>query len=126
LRKAASPASDTSIHLGSGGGVWNVTVVPVPPFVRSALRVALRRILPNFLAAERRHVEVAPNAPHRLVAAAIDEVGAEPLIAIADESVVAVPLVDAEVAGRDRASDASGDRSQRLRLTRVLSLFGEP
>ena len=35
--------------------------------------------------------------PHRLVAAAVDEVGAEHALAVAEEHVVAVPFVDAEV-----------------------------
>src|SRR5262249_56111548 len=35
--------------------------------------------------------------PHRLVATVVDEVGAEQLVATADECIVAVPLVDAEV-----------------------------
>src|SRR5687768_6549318 len=54
-----------------------VLVVEVPPLVRRGLRVALGRVLPLLLAAEGAHVEVAPGAPHRLVAAAVDEVGAE-------------------------------------------------
>src|SRR5215204_5500697 len=74
-----------------------VFVVPVPPLVRRRLRVALRRVLPLLLAPERSHVEVAPGAPHRLVAAAVDEVGAEDAVAVADERVRAVPLVNAEV-----------------------------
>src|ERR687895_607980 len=48
-------------------------------------------------AAERRDVEVAPRAPHRLVAAAVDEVVAEHPVAVADEGVGAVPLVDADI-----------------------------
>src|SRR5918994_1289324 len=54
-----------------------VLVVQVPPLVRRRLRVALGRVLPLLLAPERGQVEVAPGAPHRLVAAAVDEVGAE-------------------------------------------------
>src|SRR5438045_8675972 len=46
-------------------GVGNVTVVPVPPFVRSALGIAFRRVLPYLLAPERRHVEIAPSGSHR-------------------------------------------------------------
>ena len=60
-----------------GRSCIGVFVVPVPPLVRRGLRVALRRVLPLLLAPERSHVEVAPGAPHRLVAAAVDEVGAE-------------------------------------------------
>src|SRR3954447_6152107 len=58
-----------------GRGVRDVTVVPVPPFVRPGLRIALRRILPLLLASERRHVEVAPDGTHRLVAAPADLIG---------------------------------------------------
>src|SRR5215475_14795709 len=71
-----------------GRGVWDITLVPVPPFVRSALGVARRRVLPSLLTAERRHVEVAPGGAHRFVAAAVDEVGAEHTLAVADERVV--------------------------------------
>src|ERR1700680_824672 len=76
-----------------GRGVGDVTLVPVPPLVRSALGVALRRVLPLLLAPERRHVEVAPGGAYRLVAAAVDEVGAEHALAVADERVVAVPFI---------------------------------
>src|SRR5207245_8255040 len=72
-----------------GRGAGDVTVVPVPPLVRSALGVALWRVLPRLLAPERRHVEVAPGGAHRLIAAAVDEVGAEHALAVADERVVA-------------------------------------
>src|SRR5215207_1158177 len=74
-----------------------VLVVQVPPLVRRGLRVALRRVLPLLLAPERRHVEVAPGAAHRLVAAVVDEVGPEDPVALADEGVRSVPLVHAEV-----------------------------
>src|ERR687895_1091168 len=74
-----------------------VLVVVVPPLVRRGLRVALGRVLPLLLAAERRHVEVCPRGAHRLVAALVDEVGAEDLVALADEGVGPVPLVHAEV-----------------------------
>src|SRR3982074_787715 len=80
-----------------GRGVADVTVVPVPPLVRSALGVAFRRVLPYLLTPERRHVEVAPGGAHRLVAAAVDEVGAEHALAVADERVVAVPFIHPEV-----------------------------
>src|SRR6476646_9749909 len=78
-------------------GAGNVTVVPVPPLVRPALGVALRRVLPLLLTPERRHVEVAPNRAHRLVAAAVDEVSAEHALAVTDERVVAVPFINPEV-----------------------------
>src|SRR5206468_7250951 len=72
-------------------------VVPDPPRIRLRLRVALRRVLPLLLAAEGGHVQVAPRAPEGLVAPAVDEVGAEHLVAITDERVRPVPLVDTEV-----------------------------
>src|SRR5260370_613444 len=78
-------------------GLGVVAVVPVPPLVRRALGVTFWRVLPSLLTAECRHIEVAPGGPHRLVAAAVDEVCAEHLVAVADECIVAVPLVDAEV-----------------------------
>src|ERR687895_2366481 len=74
-----------------------VLVVVVPPLVRRGLRVALGRVLPLLLPAERRDVEVCPGGAHRLVAALVDEVGAEDLVALADEGVGSVPLVHAEV-----------------------------
>jgi hypothetical protein len=61
------------------------------------------------LAAERGHVEVVPGAPHLLVAAGIDEVGAEDPVALADECVGAVPLVDVEV-----LVEVVGDRIPRV------------
>src|SRR5579863_9798786 len=57
-------------------GLGVVVVVPVPPLVRRGLGVTLWRVLPSLLTAERRDIEVAPGAPHRLVAAVVDEVGA--------------------------------------------------
>src|SRR5262249_39106249 len=42
-------------------------------------------------------VEVTPGAPHRLITAAIDKIGAEHLVAVADECIVAVPFVHAEI-----------------------------
>src|SRR5258708_37955492 len=71
--------------------------MPVPPLVRRGLGVTLWRVLPSLLTAERREVEVAPGGSHRLVAAAVDEVCAEHLVAVADECIVAVPLVYAKV-----------------------------
>src|SRR5215510_7523250 len=78
-------------------GLGIVVVVPVPPLVRRSLRITLWRVLPNLLTAERRDVEVAPDGAHCLVAAAVDEVRAEHLVAVVDEHVVPVPLIDAEV-----------------------------
>src|SRR6266704_5291953 len=78
-------------------GLGVVVVVPVPPLVRRGLGVTLWRVLPSLLTAERRDIEVAPGGPHRLVAAAVDEVCAEQALTVAEEHVVAVPFVDAEV-----------------------------
>src|SRR5215471_5411236 len=83
------------LRIRRGRGV--VVIVPVPPLVRRSLGVALRRVLPSLLTSERRDIEVAPGGPHRLVAAAVDEVCAEHPLAVAEEHVVAVPFVDAEV-----------------------------
>jgi len=71
--------------------------VEAPPLIRRGLGIALGRVLPLLLAPERREVEVGPGAAHRLVAAVVDEVGAEDPLAVAEEGVRAVPLVHAEV-----------------------------
>src|ERR1700757_1372080 len=76
------------LHVRRGLGV--VVVVPVPPLVRRSLGVALRRVLPDLLSAERRDIQIAPGGPHRLVAAVVDEVGAEHLVIVADECIVAM------------------------------------
>src|SRR6185437_14165027 len=68
-----------------------------PPLVWSTLGIAFWRILPRLLTPERRHVEVAPGGAHRLVAATVDEVGAEDAPVLLDERVVAVPLIHPEV-----------------------------
>src|SRR5215472_8166104 len=78
-------------------GLGVVVVVPVPPLVRLGLGIALWRVLPSFLAAERCDIEVAPDAAHGLVGSVVDEVGAKHLLAVADEYIVAMPLVHAEV-----------------------------
>src|ERR1700675_4552165 len=52
---------------------------------------------PLLLAPEHSHVKVAPRAPHRLVAAVVDKVSAKHALTVAEEHVVAVPLVHAEV-----------------------------
>src|SRR5215472_150251 len=78
-------------------GLGAVVVVPVPPLVWRGLGITLWRVLPSLLTTERRHIEVAPGGPHRLVAAGVNEVCAEDLVAVADECIVAVPLVYAEV-----------------------------
>src|SRR5947209_585275 len=78
-------------------GLGLVVVVPVPPFVRRGLGVTLWRVLPCLLTAERRDIKIAPGAPHRLVAAVVDEVRAKHPVAVPDECIVAVPLVHAEI-----------------------------
>src|SRR5579859_424493 len=83
--------------LAVGRGLGVVVVVPVPPLVRWGLGITLWRVLPSLLAAERRDIEVAPGGPHRLVAAVVDEVCAKHTLSVAEEHVVAVPFVDAEV-----------------------------
>src|SRR5438132_12753069 len=72
-------------------------VVPDPPLVRRGLWITLRRVLPLLLAPERRDIEVVPGIPHLLVAAVVDEAGAEQAVAVADERARAMPLVPAEV-----------------------------
>src|SRR5207245_1428845 len=72
-------------------------VVPDPPLVRRGLWITLRRVLPLLLAPERSDIEVVPGVSHLLVAAVVDEVGAEQAFAVADERVRAMPLVHAEV-----------------------------
>src|SRR5919109_3677178 len=62
-----------------------VFVVQPPPPIRRGPRVALGRVLPLLLAAKRGDVQVVPGAPHLLIAAAGDEVGAEDAIAVANE-----------------------------------------
>src|SRR3954452_4839607 len=91
--------------LGLGRGVEGVRerfaslvcVVVVPPHICLSLRVALGRVLPLLLAPERGEVEVAPGGAERFVAALVDEIGAENLVALTNEDIVAVPFVDAEV-----------------------------
>src|ERR671910_1621650 len=99
-----------------------VLVVQVPPLVPRRLRVALGRVLPLLLAPERGQVEVAPGAPHRLVAAAVDEVGAEDLVALADEGVRAVPLADAEVGVEVVGDRVPGDVAPPHALLQALDL----
>src|SRR5262249_178508 len=68
-------------RMGRSFGV--VVVVPVPPFVGRRLRVTLGRVLPHLLATERRDIQIAPDGPHRLVAAVIDKIGAEDPLPVA-------------------------------------------
>src|SRR5436305_8325303 len=73
--RAGSRAAGAALggrRVGEGGlevGGVVVFVVAVPPDVGLGLRVALRRVLPDLLAAERGDVEVGPGGPERLVAA---------------------------------------------------------
>src|SRR5579863_3873446 len=68
--------------LGIGRSLGAVVVVPVPPLVCWRLGITLGRVLPKLLTAERCHIEVAPNTPHGLVAAGIDEVRAKDFVAV--------------------------------------------
>src|SRR6185312_6075621 len=63
--------------------IRDVAVVPVPPLVGRRLGIALGRILPELLPAEGGDVEVVPGAAQLLVAAVIEEVGAEYAVAVA-------------------------------------------
>src|SRR5919112_5755453 len=103
------------------GGVA-VRVVVVPPLVGRGLGVALGRVLPLLLAPERGDVEVAPGAPHRLVAARVDEVGAEDPVAVADEGVGAVPLAHAEVLVEVVGDRVPGDELPSHALLQALDL----
>src|SRR5262245_25271244 len=85
LTLEAQTAIDDLRPLGRRGVV--VCVVPVPPFVRRSLWIALRRVLPLLLAPERGDVEVVPSASHLLVAAVVDEVRAKNLLPVSDEGV---------------------------------------
>src|ERR1035438_3910441 len=71
--------------------------MPVPPLVWRILRITLWRVLPSLLTAERCEVEIAPGGSHRLVAPAVDEICAEHPVAVAEEYVVTVPFIDAEI-----------------------------
>src|SRR3546814_20606485 len=86
-----------------GRCVCDIAVVPVPPLVGRGLRIALGRVLPDLLPAQRRDVEVVPGAPHLLVAAVVDEVGSEHTVAVAEEPILPVPPVHADVAAQDRS-----------------------
>src|SRR5215472_8334057 len=78
-------------------GFGVVVIVPVPPLVRLGLRITFGRVLPGLLAAERCDVEIAPDGPHGLVATVVDEVCAEHALTVAEEDVVAVPFIHAEI-----------------------------
>src|SRR4051794_40496954 len=72
-----------------GRGVRDVAVGTVPPLVRPALRVTLRRVFPRRLSSGRSHVQGGPGGPRWLLAPVVDEVGAEPALTVAEECVVA-------------------------------------
>src|SRR5215213_10382615 len=105
-----------------GSLALGVGVVVVPPLVRRGLRVPLRRVLPCLLAAEGGEVEVVPGAPHLLVAAGVDEVGAEDPVALADKGVGAVPLVDPEVLVEVVGERVPGDVLPPMALLQALDL----
>src|SRR5438067_12408585 len=101
-------------------------VVPDPPLVRRGLWITLRRVLPLLLAPERSDIEVVPGVSHLLVAAVVDEVGAEQAVAVADERVRAMPLVHAAVGVEHLSHGVPGDQlptPQRLHALDV-SLVG--
>src|ERR687895_21721 len=109
---------------GSGGTPRScaVGVVVVPPPVGRRLRVVLGRVLPVLLAPQRGHVQVAPSGAHGLVAAAVDEIGAIDLVTLADERVVPVPLVDAEVLVPVVGDRVPGDVLPPVALLQLLEL----
>jgi hypothetical protein len=94
--------------------------VVVPPPIRRGLRIARRRVLPLLLTAEGGDVEVVPGAPHLLVAAGVDQVGAEDPVVLAEKRVGAVPLIEVgvEVVG-DRGP---GDVLPSVALLEALDL----
>src|SRR5829696_1160974 len=99
-----------------------VRVVVVPPLVRRGLRVSVRRVLPLLLAPECGDVEIAPGAAQLLVAAVVDEVGAEDLIAVADEGVGPVPFVDPEIGVEAVGERVPGDGLPSHALLQALDL----
>src|ERR687895_2153069 len=100
-----------------------VLVVVVPPLVWRGLRVALRRVLPLLLAAQRGDVEVGPGAAHPLVAPGVDEVGSEHLVAVADEGVGAVPVAHPEVGVEVVRNRIPGDVLPAHTLLQALDLL---
>src|SRR4029453_5922586 len=99
-----------------------VGVVIVPPLVRRGLRVTLRRVLPLLLAAERGDVEVVPGAPHLLVAAGVDQIGAEDPVVLAEKRLGALPLVDVEVFIEVVGDRVPGDVLPSVALLQALDL----
>jgi hypothetical protein len=81
---AAIPACTLSTHCW-GGVASPYSSCQFPPLVGLGLRVAFRRVLPQLLTPERGHVQVAPGTHKRLVAAIVDEVGAEHPVPAASE-----------------------------------------
>src|SRR5882724_9798635 len=99
--------------------------MPVPPLVRHSLGVSLRRVLPLLLTTERGDVEIAPRATHRLVATIVDEVSSEDaIVAITEEHVSAMPLVNAEVGVKGVGDGIPGHLPSHPRLqTRDVGLW---
>src|SRR3954447_9520758 len=121
-RAAPPPPARRSRGRGSLAGSIAVGVVIVPPLVRRALRPALGRVLPRLLAPERGDVEEGPGGAQVLGTAGVDEVGAVDLAALADEHVVAVPLVDAEVLVEVVRDRVPGDQLPPHALLETLDL----
>src|SRR3954471_18378106 len=100
-RSTSSPAPRSrrsrSDRRRSSRRVVPVLVVPGPPAAGLGLGIAVGRVLPRLLPPEGGDVEVAEGAAERLVTAAVDEVGPEDPVAVAEEHVGSVPLVHAEV-----------------------------
>src|SRR5262245_27104605 len=71
----------------------SILVVTTPPLIRRALRPALGRFFPLFLASVRHEIQERPGAAQRLGAPVGREVGAEDLVAVAQEYAVAVSLL---------------------------------
>src|SRR5262245_62056484 len=88
--QALHPILDPLADLGlfarfAAGCAQLVLVVPPPPLVRRCLGISFLRILPVFLAAERRQIEKRPDAAQRLDATDGGEIRAIGLVAIAQE-----------------------------------------
>src|SRR5262249_39433593 len=95
-RRAARCRSSRGLRAGSGwtrsSGVLLVLVVPPPPLVWLRLWMALGRVLPGLLAAERRPVEEAPDRSDGLEPPPAGEIGPVDLVAVAKKGVQAEHL----------------------------------
>src|SRR5262249_4542906 len=116
----STPTTTTFADTPSSGAA--VRVVVIPPGIRRSLRIALRRVLLCLLPAERGDVEVVPRAPHLLVTAVVDEVRAEDPTVVADERVVAVPLVHVEVLVEIVGDGEPGDALPAVALLEPLDV----